>query len=812
MSRPELQVFLSYNREDWEAVEEVARRLRLDGIEPWFDRWSAAIGQAWQVQIAEALGTVPACAVFVGPHGLGGWAREELAVAQHRASRDRDFRLFMVLLPGAAEPHDPALAFLNQRTWVDLREGIWTGEGHRDLLRAITGLPRRGDGVEADAGGAQLALEASGASRMQSSALERGQEAFEGGAWEQAFKELRASDAQTTLPAEHLERLGEAARWSRHFDDMLDAFERSLAAYESAGERQSAARVAVKLAIEHYARCGDALAAGWLARAQRLLEGQPACRERGLVLMCIASGMLMAGDVPAAVRVSQELVELGRALEEHDIEALGCLYLGHARLVGGEVTEGAALIDEAMAAALGGELELWTTGQIFCSTIFVCRNRGDLGRAAEWSVATLRWCERHSLSGFPGLCRFHRAEVMRFRGALDRAEHDASEAVEELLAAAPRWAAWALHELGEIRRRRGDLKGAAESFQHSAELGFDPQPGLALLRLDEGKPIGARRAIVEALAAEDGLTREGRWLLLPAAVEIALAAGDADLAGSALEELHGLAESLETTAVGAAAMVAKGRVALSESRLDDAVRHLRQGVRMWSDIEAPYEAAQGHELLAAAYGRLDDPDAAELELAAARATFERMGAEGAAQRVAGLLSRGAMSPHTSVRTFMFTDIVDSTRLVEMLGDEQWEMLLAWHDRTLRACFRSRGGEEVKHEGDGFFVAFTDEKSALECGCSIQRSLRDHRRDHGFAPRVRIGIHATKATNRGGDYGGRGVHTAARIVAAARAGEIVTSRETLEAAGDTLRASDKRLLELKGLAEPIRVATVDWSGA
>ena len=147
-------------------------------------------------------------------------------------------------------------------------------------------------------------------------------------------------------------------------------------------------------------------------------------------------------------------------------------------------------------------LDLWTTGQIFCSTIFACRNRGDWGRAGEWSVASLRWCERQSLSGFPGLCRFHRAEVMRFRGELDRAERDASEAVDELLLAAPRWAAWGLHQRGEIRRRRGDLKGALESFRRAAELGFDPQPGLALLRLEEGKPTDARRAIVEALGTK----------------------------------------------------------------------------------------------------------------------------------------------------------------------------------------------------------------------------------------------------------------------------------------------------------------------
>ena len=641
-------------------------------------------------------------------------------------------------------------------------------------------------------------------------ALERGREAFERRAWGLAFDEFRCADASASLAPEDLERLGEAARWSRHFDEMLDTFERAAAAYESAGERRSAARVAVKLTIEHHARRGDALAAGWVGRAGRLLEGEPACRERGLFLMCIAQGMFFAGNGPAALQLSEEMVELGRELGDRDVEALGRLAMGHARLLGGEAQEGTALIDEAMAAALGGELELWTTGQIFCSTIFACRNRGDWGRAGEWSVASLRWCERQSLSGFPGLCRFHRAEVMRFRGELDRAERDASDAVDELLLAAPRWAAWGLHELGEIRRRRGDLTGAVESFRHSAELGFDPQPGLALLRLDEGKPTVARRAILEALADENGMAREGRWLVLPAAVEVAIAAGDADLARSGLAELEQLAESLDTTAVRAAAMVASGRVALSESRTDDAIRDLRRGARMWSEIDVPYEAAQARELLAGAYGQLGDPDSAELELTTARATFERIGAEGAARRLESRLSESGALQHTAVRTFMFTDIVDSTRLVETLGDEQWESLLAWHDRMLRGCFEARAGEEVKHEGDGFFVAFAEPGGAIECACSIQRTLRDHRRDHGFAPRVRIGLHVAEATDRGGDYVGHGVHKTARIAAAASAGEIIASRDTLAAAGNAFPVVNERSLELKGLAQPVPVATVDWS--
>jgi class 3 adenylate cyclase len=640
--------------------------------------------------------------------------------------------------------------------------------------------------------------------------LKRGREAFDQGSWEISFDGLRVADAGGSLAPQDLERLGDAARWSRHFDEMFDAFERAAAAYESCADRRSAARVAVKLAIEHHARRADALAAGWIARAGRLLEHEAPCRERGMVLMCMAQVMFLAGDGPGALNTSREMVDLGRELGDRDVEALGRLVQGHARLLGGEVSEGTSLIDEAMATALGGGLELWTTGQIFCSTIFACRNRGDWGRAGEWSVASLRWCERHSLSGFPGLCRFHRAEVMRFRGELDRAERDATEAVEELLATGPRWAAWGLHELGEIRRRRGDLTGAIDSFRRSAELGFDPQPGLALLRLDEGKPSVARRAISEALGDQSGLAREGRWLILPAAVEIGIAADDRELARAALRELELLAESLDTTAVRAAALTAGGRVAQSESRADDAVAYLRHAVRTWSEIDVPYEAAQARALLGEVYGGLDDPDAAELEFTASRATFERIGAEREARRVASLLARDTPAAHTAIRTFMFTDIVGSSQLVETLGDEQWESLLTWHDRMLRGCFETRAGQEIKHEGDGFFVAFAEPDSALECACSIQRSLRDHRRDHGFAPRVRIGIHVAEATDRGGDYAGLGVHTAARIAAAAGAGEIIASRKALEAAGRAFRVTGERSLELKGLADPVPVAMIDWS--
>ncbi len=163
-------------------------------------------------------------------------------------------------------------------------------------------------------------------------------------------------------------------------------------------------------------------------------------------------------------------------------------------------------------------------------------------------------------------------------------------------------------------------------------------------------------------------------------------------------------------------------------------------------------------------------------------------------------------PRRVVKTFMFTDIVKSTNLVEVLGDEAWGALLRWHDQTLRGLFVAHQGEEVVSTGDGFFVGFDSPEAAIECATAIQRTLAEHRRDHGFAPQVRIGVHASPATQVERNFQGRGVHEASRIATLAEGGEILASRET--AAGHP-GASEPRSVSLKGIAEPIEIVTIDW---
>jgi class 3 adenylate cyclase len=213
--------------------------------------------------------------------------------------------------------------------------------------------------------------------------------------------------------------------------------------------------------------------------------------------------------------------------------------------------------------------------------------------------------------------------------------------------------------------------------------------------------------------------------------------------------------------------------------------------------------------LAEAHIARGDAEAAKLELSSARSTFERLGAAPELTRADALLASVSASPASrQVRTFMFTDIVGSTALIEAIGDDAWHGLLHWHDEALRRCIADNAGEAVDHTGDGFFVAFADPRSALTCAAAIQRKLAEHRREHGFAPQVRIGLHAAEAMRVGDDFEGVGVHAAARVGALAEGGQVLASVETLQGIGD-VSFGEPREVSLKGLAKPINVVEVDW---
>ena len=644
--------------------------------------------------------------------------------------------------------------------------------------------------------------------------VQQGRDAHRRHAWLEAFDWLREADSETPVSPQDLGLLAESAWFAGDPDAAIEARGRAHGGYLKQGDKCHAAEMALQLALDHFERLETAIASGWLGRAGRLLEQTPTeCAAHGW--QAIFLGYLahrMAGDAEEAFRQAKLAQEIGERLDLPAIQALALQQQGYALVSMGRVEEGLALIDESTVAAVSGELDPLTTGRIYCSTISVCRDLADWRRASEWTDAAERWCKRQGVSGFPGICRVHRAEIMDFRGSWADAEREAKRACEELSRYDLILSGEAQYEVGEVRLRVGDTNGAREAFRQAHQLSRQPEPGMSLLRLANGDAPAANISIKRALAdVEPYALMQAR--LLPAAVEIGIAGGDLDAVAQHVTELEQIAGSFRTTAMTAAAEYARGLLLLARSDAAMALARLRHAVELWHEIGAPYETAKARTALGEAFRADGDEDAARLEFESAKADFERLGALPDAKRVGQLLGDdqgiAARAGERVTRTFVFTDIVGSTPLVEALGDDAWQELIRWHDQTLRAIFSRYGGTEVKQTGDGFFVAFEDASTAIEASVAVQRSLAEHRRGHGFALQVRIGLHEAEASTRAIDFAGRGVHEAARIGGLAGSGQILASVNTVQGAATRFPVSAPRSATLKGVSQPVDVVTIEW---
>jgi class 3 adenylate cyclase len=638
--------------------------------------------------------------------------------------------------------------------------------------------------------------------------LEAGRAAYARKGWSEAYRLLGDADGAGELTAGDLEALAKSAWWLGHAEESIATRERAYAMYVEGGDRARAALMALTLRREYGAKLAGSVAQGWLHRAEHLLEGQPESLAHGYLAIANGELALSRGELDHALTHFDLAVEIASRVNDPDLPVWAAMRRGEALANAGRLDEAFGLMEGAAAAAVGGELGPFTTGAVFCGVMSVCREVADYRRGTEWAEVSKRWCERQEITGFPGVCRVHRAEFMRLTGAWAEAEAEAQRASDELRFFLPAAAGGAFHELGEVRLRTGDLTGAAEAFEQAEALGEEPQPGRALLLLEEGRADAAAASIRGSLE-ELTWNRLARSRILPAQAEIAKVRGDAATAAAAASELGEIAKEFDTPAIRAAAAHAGGIAALLVDELETASRMFREARRLWREIDAPFEASIASVRLAETHTARGDAEAAKLELASARSTFERLGAAPELTRAEGLVAAmSGASGARQVRTFMFTDIVGSTALIEAIGDDAWHDLLHWHDEALRRCIAENAGEATDHTGDGFFVAFADPRSALGCAAAIQRTLAAHRRDHGFAPRVRIGLHAAEATRVGDDFEGVGVHAAARIGALAEGGEVLASAETLEGIAD-IAYGDPRQVSLKGLAKPISIVEVDW---
>jgi DNA-binding NarL/FixJ family response regulator len=478
-------------------------------------------------------------------------------------------------------------------------------------------------------------------SRMQESELvSRGREAFARRAWPDAFESLLQADHAAPLRAQELELLATSAYMVGRDDEHIRALERAHHAHLDTGDTPRAVHCAYWIGHNLMLRGDMGPATGWFGRGERLLEREERdCAERGYLLIPVLVVHAIAGDHEAAYETATEIAAIGTNFADRDLIAIGIHEQGHALVRQGRFEEGVRLLDEVMVAVTAGELSPIVAGMVYCNTIGFWQSVYELRRAREWTEALTRWCEQQpDMVAHTGVCLVHRAEIMQLQGAWDAALEEARRAAERFTEGVlnARVCGKAYYRQGEVHRLRGERSAAEESFREASRRGYEPQPGLALLRLAEGKGDAASSAISRML--DEASQPRVRAALLPAYVEIMLARGEVEEARSACRELETISGAHRSDMLQAMSAEARGALALAEGDPQTALLALREACQVWQDLEAPHEAARVRVLVGLGCRAVGDEDTAAWELDAARRVFHRLGAAPDVARVDSLMA------------------------------------------------------------------------------------------------------------------------------------------------------------------------------
>ncbi|UCH82999.1 MAG: protein kinase [Candidatus Latescibacterota bacterium] len=471
----------------------------------------------------------------------------------------------------------------------------------------------------------------------ESAQLDRARAAFARYDWPEAFAAFAEAHEHGKLAPEDMEQWADVATWMDRVDVCINANEDAHAQYVKDDRHVDAARTAIKLGETNFGKGARSVCNGWIKRAEKLLEKVPETVESGYLARLRARIAIEADqDLAAAADHAAKALEVAEKFHDTDLGALAMQDRGRTLVLQNRVDEGMALLDESMATAISGELSPNVVGVTYCNMISMCDKIADYRRAGEWSDQAVRWCQSHKESGFQGICNVRRADIMRIRGDWNAAEEEAERVSRRKEGFVAFVAGEAHYVMGEVRLRRGEYQEAELSFQEAHGRGRHPVPGIALLRLAQGRQDAASSLIDRALS--DVILDLDRVRLLPAGVEIALATGDVATAQSRADELASLAGRFESNVFFAHAAHAAGALALTKSDSEGALSSLSSACRYWQMADMPYEEARARLLTATAYWKTGDNDLAELEARAARAIFERLGAAADVARADALLS------------------------------------------------------------------------------------------------------------------------------------------------------------------------------
>ncbi|MGH2806625.1 MAG: LuxR C-terminal-related transcriptional regulator [Actinomycetota bacterium] len=443
--------------------------------------------------------------------------------------------------------------------------------------------------------------------------------------WPRAY-ELLGAQQQSEMDADDLGALAEAAWWLGKLDEAVPARERAYEARMAAGDTRGAALEAFSLSLALGDKGADALASGWRSRARDLAEAEPRGLAAGYILSMDSAAAYHAGLTEQAISQAIETIAIGKLNEDATLVAWATHLQGLALIKQGDVDKGWAKLDESMVAVTTTRLKPSWTGLMHCGMLLACEEFGDPRRGWQWVVATEKWLG--TVPGavlYPGVCRIHKVRIMQMRGTWSDAEAEARSACEEVIDVHVYTAARGYYEIAEIKRLSGDYDAAHELYKRAHQLGFDPQPGLARLRIAQGRTDAAVAGLRRAL--DERTDPASRGELLPHHVDVALAVGDIETATRASEELSLIAANFQSPLMSASAATCRGAVLLARGDAPGALTELRKAIAEWLHLDWLYQVARARALTAEALRAMGDEDGVTLELEAARDIFERLGAD-----------------------------------------------------------------------------------------------------------------------------------------------------------------------------------------
>ncbi len=409
--------------------------------------------------------------------------------------------------------------------------------------------------------------------------------------WEEAVALYAQADDASTLEGPDLDRWAFALQCLGRPSDAVPILIRAVSAHRQAGKIDAAAAEAIALSSIHLERGEAAVAKGWLARAENLAASQSKSLEAGRICWMQSRIAAAEGDPHRALELAEAAYAFGQKQGLLDIEALGLMYRGFFRLSLGDTQAGLADQDHSAALALSSKIDPITGSVLYCNILWACRTFGDWARANQWTIGYQRFCAA-SRMGFSGSCQLHRAEVLGIGGSLREALAHVNDALSRLSGDAP-WAVGdACRVLGDLHAAMGNPAAALAAYDKAYALGWDPEPGHAMLLLELGEAEAAYVSLERSLIGQSWWTLQRQGMLLAHLAVVAAHTGRLERSQALIDDLAGQAERWPMPSIRALTNEASALLAQKRGAREEALHRLYLARQLWTSIEFAFSCGE----------------------------------------------------------------------------------------------------------------------------------------------------------------------------------------------------------------------------